>query len=71
MSPSATGMDVLGRDPRLVNGLIIGCIGFVREMAARLNAKFRGMPTLRKVGMFGNESLYASHGGRSMPRRVA
>ena len=51
----------------LVNGLIVGGIGFVREMAGRLNAKFRGSPTLRKIGM----SLYASHGSRSAPRRVA
>ena len=66
LSPSS-GADVLARDRRLVNGLIVGGIGFVREMAGRLNAKFRGSPTLRKIGM----SLYASHGGRSAPRRVA
>ena len=65
------GPDVPARDSRLVNGLIVGGIGFVREMAARLGAKFRGAPTLRKVGRFGKESLYASHGGRSAPRRVA
>ena len=65
------GPEVPTRDPRLVNGLIVGGIGFVREMAARLGAKFRGAPTLRKVGRFGNESLYSSHGGRSAPRRVA
>jgi REP element-mobilizing transposase RayT len=63
--------DVPARDPRLVNGLIFGGIGFVREMAARLGAKFRGSPTLCKVGRFGKESLYSSHGGRSAPRRVA
>ena len=63
--------DVHARDSRLVNGLIFGGIGFVREMAARLGAKFRGSPTLRKVGRFGKESLYSSHGGRSAPRRVA
>ena len=63
--------DASGRDPRLVNGLVVGGIGFVREMTGRLRAKFRGSPTLRKVGMFGNASLYASHGGRSAPRRVA
>jgi len=63
--------DVPARDSRLVNGLIFGGIGFVREMAARLSAKFRGSPTLRKVGRFGKESLYSSHGGRSAPRRVA
>ena len=63
--------DVLARDSRLVNGLIFGGIGFVREMAARLGTKFRGSPTLRKVGRFGKESLYSSHGGRSAPRRVA
>ena len=63
----ARGTDVLARDPRLVNGLIVGGIGFVREMAGRLSAKFRGSPTLRKIGM----SLYASHGSRSAPRRVA
>ena len=50
-----------------MNGLIVGGIRFVREMAGRLGAKFRGSPTLRKIGM----SLYASHGGRSAPRRVA
>ena len=66
LSPSS-GADVLARDRRLVNGLIVGGIGFVREMAGRLNAKFRGSPTLRKIGM----SLYASHGSRSAPRRVA
>ena len=71
MSISGQGMDVPARDLRLVNGLIVGGIGFVREMAARLNAKFRGIPTLRRVGTFGNGCLYASHGGRSMPRRVA
>ena len=71
MSISGQDMDVPARDLRLVNGLIVGGIGFVREMAARLNAKFRGMPTLRRVGTFGNGCLYASHGGRSMPRRVA
>ena len=65
------GPEVPARDCRLVNGLIVGGIGFVREMAARLGAKFRGSPTLRKVGRFGNESLYSSHGGRSAPRRVA
>ena len=64
LSPAS---DVPARDSRLVNGLIVGGIGFVREMAGRLNAKFRGLPTLRKIGM----SLYASHGGRSAPRRVA
>ena len=63
--------DLLGRDPRLVNGLVVGGIGFVREMTGRLRAKFRGSPTLRKIGAFGNASLYASHGGRSAPRRVA
>ena len=66
LSPSR-GADMLARDPRLVNGLIVGGIGFVREMAGRLSAKFRGSPTLRKIGM----SLYASHGSRSAPRRVA
>ena len=71
MSISGQCMDVLARDLRLVNGLIVGGIGFVREMAARLNAKFRGVPTLRKVGAFGEGCLYASHGGRSMPRQVA
>ena len=65
------GPDVPARDSRLVNGLIFGGIGFVREMAARLGAKFRGLPTLRRVGRFGKESLYSSHGGRSAPRRVA
>ena len=63
--------DVPARDSRLVNGLIFGGIGFVREMAARLSAKFRGSPTLRKIGRFRNGSLYASHGGRSALRRVA
>ena len=63
--------DILGRDPRLVNGLVVGGIGFVREMTGRLRAKFRGSPTLRKIGAFGNASLYASHGGRSAQRRVA
>ena len=63
--------DILGRDPRLVNGLVVGGIGFVREMTGRLRAKFCGSPTLRKIGAFGNASLYASHGGRSAPRRVA
>ena len=63
--------DLLGRDPRLVNGLVVGGIGFVREMTGRLRAKFCGSPTLRKIGAFGNASLYASHGGRSAPRRVA
>lgn len=63
--------DVPARDPRLVNGLIIGGIGFVREMAARLDAKFRGISTLRRVCTFGKGCLYASHGGRSMPRKVA
>ena len=70
LSP-ARGADVLARDPRLVNGLIVGGIGFVREMAGRLSAKFRGSPTLRIVGRFGKDSLYASHGGRSASRRVA
>jgi hypothetical protein len=65
------GLDVPARDSRLVNGLIFGGIGFVREMAARLSTKFRGLPTLRKVGRFGKDSLYSSHGGRSAPRRVA
>ena len=65
------GTDVPARDSRLVNGLIFGGIGFVREMAARLDSKFRGLPALRKVGRFGKESLYSSHGGRSAPRRVA
>ena len=65
------GPDVPARDSRLVNGLIFGGIGFVSEMAARLGAKFRGSPTLRKVGRFGKDSLYSSHGGRSVPRRVA
>ena len=63
--------DILGRDPRLVNGLVIGGSGFVREMTGRLRAKFRGSPTLRKIGAFGDASLYASHGGRSAQRRVA
>ena len=63
--------DILGRDPRLANGLVVGGIGFVREMTGRLRAKFRGSPTLRKIGAFGDASLYASHGGRSAPRRVA
>ena len=63
--------DLLGRDPRLVNGLVVGGIGFVREMTGRLRAKFRGSPTLRKIGAFGNASFYASHGGRSAPRHVA
>ena len=71
MSISGQGMDVPARDLRLVNGLIVGGIGFVREMAARLNAKFRGMPTLRRVGASGKGCLYASHGGRSAPKRVA
>ena len=66
LSPSR-GADMLARDPRLVNGLIVGGIGFVREMAGRLSAKFRGSPTLRKIGV----NLYASHGSRSAPRRVA
>ena len=52
--------DLLGREPRIVNGLVVGGIGF-----------FRGSPTLRKIGAFGDASLYASHGGRSAPRRVA
>ena len=63
--------DILGRDSRLANGLVVGGIGFVREMTGRLRAKFRGSPTLRKIGAFGKASLYASHGGRSAPRRVA
>ena len=63
--------DLLSRDPRLVNGLVVGGIGFVREMTGRLLAKFRGSPTLRKIGAFGDASLYASHGGRSAQRRVA
>jgi REP element-mobilizing transposase RayT len=63
--------NVFGRDPRLVNGLVVGGIGFVREMTGRLRAKFCGSPTLRKIGAFGNASLYASHGGRSAPRRAA
>jgi len=63
--------DILGRDPRLANGLVVGGIGFVRDMTGRLRAKFRGSPTLRKVGAFGKASLYASHGGRSAQRRVA
>jgi len=62
---------LFGRDPCLVNGLVVGGIGFVREMTGRLRAKFRGSPVLRKVGRFGNASLYASHGGRSAPRQVA
>ena len=66
LSP-ARGADVLARDSRLVNGLIVGSIGFVSAMAGKLSVKFRGTPTLRKIGM----SLYASHGGRSAPRRVA
>ena len=70
LSP-ARGADVLARDPRLVNGLVVGGIGFVREMTGRLRAKFCGSPTLRKIGAFGDASLYASHGGRSAPRRVA
>ena len=70
LSP-ARGADMLARDARLVNGQIVGGIGFVREMTGRLSAKFRGSPTLRIVGRFGKESLYASHGGRSAPRRVA
>ena len=70
LSP-ARGADVLARDPRLVNGLVVGGIGFVREMTGRLRAKFRGSPTLRKIGAFGDASLYASHGGRSAQRRVA
>ena len=65
------GPDVPARDSRLVNGLIFGGIGFVREMSARLGTKFCGSPTLRKVGRFGKDSLYSSHGGRSVPRRVA
>jgi len=63
--------DILGREPRIVNGLVVGGIGFVREMTGRLCAKFRGSPTLRKIGAFGDASLYASHGGRSAQRRVA
>jgi len=70
LSP-ARGADVLARDPRLVNGLVVGGIGFVREMTGWLRAKFRGSPTLRKIGAFGKASLYASHGGRSAQRRVA
>ena len=65
------GADIPARDSRLVNGLIVGGLDFVREMAGRLNAKFRGLPMLRMIGKFGKERLYASHGGRSMPRRVA
>ena len=61
------GADTLARDTRLVNGLIVGGIGFVREMIGQLDARFRGAPTLRKIGT----RLYASHGGRSAPRRVA
>ena len=34
--------DLLGRDPRLVNGLVVGGIGFVREMTGRLRTKFCG-----------------------------
>ena len=69
LSPASgvDGVDMLARDARLVNGQIVGGIGFVREMAGRLSAKFRGSPTLRRIGM----CLYASHGGRSAPRRVA
>ena len=69
LSPArgAEGADMLARDARLVNGQIVGGIRFVREMTGRLSAKFRGSPTLRKIGM----SLYASHGSRSAPRRVA
>ena len=63
--------DLLGREPRIVNGLVVGGIGFVREMTGRLRVKFRGSPTLRKIGAFGNASFYASHGGRSAPRQVA
>ena len=63
--------DLLGRDPRLVNGLVVGGIGFVREMTGRLRAKFCGSSTHWKIGAFGNASLYASHGGRSAQRRVA
>ena len=63
--------DVIARDSRLANGLIVGGIGFVREMTMHLSVKFRGLPTPRKVGMFLKESLYASHGGRSVPRQVA
>jgi len=63
--------DILGREPRIVNGLVVGGIGFVRDMTGRLRAKFRGSPTLRKIGAFGKASLYASHGGRSAQRRVA
>ena len=63
--------ELFGRDPRLVNGLVVGGIGFVREMTGRLRAKFCGSPTLRKIGAFENASLYASHGGRSAQRRVA
>ena len=70
LSP-ARGADVLARDSRLVNGLVVGGIGFVREMTGRLCAKFCGSPTLRKIGAFGDASLYASHGGRSAQRRVA
>ena len=71
MSVSWHSSDALARDPRLVNGLIVGGIGFVHDMTVRLGAKFRGVPTLRQVGRFANESLYSSHGGRSMPRQVA
>ena len=63
--------DLLGREPRIVNGLVVGGIGFVREMTGLLRAKFRGSPSLRKIGVFGNASLYATHGGRSAQRRVA
>ena len=63
----ARGANMLARDARLVNGQIVGGIRFVREMTGRLSAKFRGSPTLRRIGM----CLYASHGGRSAPRRVA
>ena len=59
--------NVLVREPRLVNGQIVGRIGFVREMLGQIEAKLRGSPTLRKIGM----CLYASHGGRSVPRRAA
>ena len=71
ISLSGHSADAPTREPRLVNGLIVGGIGFVHDMTIRLGAKFRGMPTLRKVGEFGNECLYASHGGRSATRRVA
>jgi len=69
-APGCQGIDVLEKDTRLVNGLIVGGVGFVSEMSYRLESKFRGLPTLRKIGRF-RETLYASHGGRSMPRRVA